>query len=184
MSRLHHHRLWRDRSAAAAAEMALAVPLLLIIMGGSFELGNYFHDEHILAEGLRDAGRFVARQSITNFTSCTGTLASGTTVYDRARLLASKGTLASTAADRLPNWSSVTDSCSPLPAAGCFQLALSCSTTASGQTMSGVYKGVSGGAPVVRLEASLPYRPVIGAYGFSGWGQKLHATEEVAVVGL
>ena len=33
--------LWRDRNGAAAAEMALVAPLLLILMFGSFEVGKF-----------------------------------------------------------------------------------------------------------------------------------------------
>ena len=50
-------RLARDVHAAAAAELALVLPLLLIIMFGSFEIGNYFLNEHILVKAVRDGAR-------------------------------------------------------------------------------------------------------------------------------
>ena len=40
-------RLSTDRSGAAAAEMALVAPLLIILMFGAFETGKFFWDEHI-----------------------------------------------------------------------------------------------------------------------------------------
>src|SRR5690349_1119608 len=64
--------LLRDRSANAAAEMALVTPLLLILMMGCAELGNYFWNEHTLVKAVRDGARFAARQSFNWYTGCTG----------------------------------------------------------------------------------------------------------------
>ena len=47
--------------AAAAAEMALVVPLLVILMFGSFELGRYFLDEHVVVKAVRDGARYASR---------------------------------------------------------------------------------------------------------------------------
>src|SRR2546423_15363241 len=64
--------LLRDARANAAAERALAAPLLLMIMLGSTELGNYFMNEHSLVKAVRDGARFAARQGFTNYSGCTG----------------------------------------------------------------------------------------------------------------
>jgi hypothetical protein len=61
-----------DCRGAAAAEMALVLPLLLIILFGSLELGNYFMNEHTLVKAVRDGARFAGRQTFTNYTSCSG----------------------------------------------------------------------------------------------------------------
>ena len=37
-----------DSNGAAAAEMALVMPLLLIIMFGAMELGKFFLDQHVV----------------------------------------------------------------------------------------------------------------------------------------
>ena len=58
--------LWRDRNGAAAAEMALVAPLLLILMFGSFEVGKFFWDEHLVTKAVRDGARFAARQSFAS----------------------------------------------------------------------------------------------------------------------
>ena len=42
--------------------MALMIPLLVTLMFGSFELGHYFYNEHILVKSVRDAARFAGRQ--------------------------------------------------------------------------------------------------------------------------
>src|SRR5690348_2572334 len=62
--------LWKDRTASAAAEMALVLPLLLLIMFGSAELGNYFMNEHGLIKALRDGARYAARQDFDNYPDC------------------------------------------------------------------------------------------------------------------
>ena len=53
-------RLSSDRRGAAAAEMALVTPLLLVILFGAVELGNYFYNEHIVVKAVRDGARFAA----------------------------------------------------------------------------------------------------------------------------
>src|SRR5215208_1871912 len=66
-----------DRSGSAAAEMALVVPLLLVLMCGSLELGNYFLSEHVVQKAVRDAARFGARLPMTSYPSCTVPSAGG-----------------------------------------------------------------------------------------------------------
>lgn len=48
---------------AAAAEMALIVPLAVLILFSSIEAGHYIYQEHQVVKGLRDGGRWAARQS-------------------------------------------------------------------------------------------------------------------------
>jgi len=55
-------KLIRDESAAAAAELVLALPLLLVLIWGPIEIGNYFLDEHMLIKGVRDGATFLAHQ--------------------------------------------------------------------------------------------------------------------------
>ena len=55
--------------------MALVMPLLLILMMGSVELGNYFYNEHKLVKSVRDGARYAARQAFTNYASCSGSAA-------------------------------------------------------------------------------------------------------------
>ena len=43
-----------DSNGAAAAEMALVMPLLLIIMFGAMELGKFFLDQHVVVKSVRD----------------------------------------------------------------------------------------------------------------------------------
>jgi hypothetical protein len=163
---------------AAAAEMALVTPLLLGILFGSVELGNYFYDEHKLVKAVRDGARYAARQRFANFNGCTGSPPA--TVVSETRTIVRKGTLDSTSSDLLPNWDDASTS---------FSVTMSCLPTLSdgGNTMapSGIYAGMTSGAPSVTVTARLPYRPLIGsAFGFSGAGAFLNATQHAAVGGL
>ena len=66
----------KDRCGAAAAEMALVAPMLITLMFGSFELGNYFLSEHALAKAVRDGARYATRIAVTNY-SCPSGSATG-----------------------------------------------------------------------------------------------------------
>ena len=84
----HLARLFRQTSGAAAAELALALPLLLVLICGSVELGNYFLDEHRLIKAVRDGARFAARQDLSYFTGCSGN-PGGTVVSDTQNIVMS-----------------------------------------------------------------------------------------------
>ena len=175
-------RLCRDRSGTAAAEMALITPVLLVLMFGSAELGNYFWKEHTLVKSVRDGARYAARQSFTNFAACTGNVPSA--VSDNTKLVVSKGALDPAADDLLPNWSGVSASCSGNPATGCFEVTMTCSPTAGGQSMTGIYSTTGSGAPVVTVVARLPYQSILGSFGFRGVDMYLNADSQAAVTGL
>lgn len=182
-----------SRSGSAAAEMALLAPLLLALLFGSVELGNYFYNEHKLLKGVRDGARYAARQQFSNYAACTGSApASGTpgSVYENTKLLVRKGKLSTTADDLLPNWDGVAADCAGDPAAGCFTVTMSCTPdlddVASGNmmTLGGIYTN-SSGAPTVVVNSRLPYYSVLGqVFGFDSRGIYLNARQSAAVAGL
>ena len=71
-------RIRKENSGAAAAEMALVLPLLLVIMFGSFEIGHFFYSAHIANKGVRDGARYAARQNFT-LLGCGPSVADGPT---------------------------------------------------------------------------------------------------------
>lgn len=163
-------RLVRDRRGSAAAEMALVAPLLCAVLIGSVELGSFFYNEHILVKAVRDGARYAGRQSFSYY-GCsgepTGTVVANTRALVRTSLLAS-GT------DRFPD---IEDND--------ITLSTSCKTSQSGQNMTGIYRGKATGAPIVTVSARVDYEPVIGAaFGFSGVGLKLNASQQAAVMGI
>lgn len=162
--------LLRSTRGAAAAEMALIIPLMLILMMGSFELGNFFMSEHKLVKAVRDGARFAARQSFSNYVSCSGD--AGGTVRDDTRNVVMTGLLAGGSA-RLVNWNASTIS-----------VTQRCTTTANSTPLSGIYRGAANGAPIVTVSATVLYTPVLASYGFRGVGLNLNAKQEAAVMGL
>ncbi len=159
----------RNSAGAAAAEMALVTPLLLLIIMGSLELGNYFYNEHILVKAVRDGARFAARQSFSHYDACTGT-PTGTVEADTRAVV--KTGLLSGGSDRLATWRSTTIS-----------VTANCSTTASSVPLSGIYRGRAAGAPIVTVSAVVPYVPVVNAIGFRG-NISLRAAQRAAVTGI
>ena len=78
--------LLREMRGSAAAGMVFVLPLLLTIMLGTAELGNYFMDEHTLIKAVRDGARFAARQNFSNYTACSGA-PGGTVVADTQNVI-------------------------------------------------------------------------------------------------
>lgn len=167
---------FRDRRGAAAAEMALVSPLLAAILIGSVELGNFFYNEHILVKAVRDGARYAARQSFADYAACAGA-PTGTVVAETRALV--RTSLLATGSDRLANIDDAN-----------ITLVTRCVTTAVGvdstETLTGIYDELAlAGAPVVKVTATVPYTPVIGApLGFSGAGINLRASQEAAVMGI
>jgi Flp pilus assembly protein TadG len=174
MKRLHS-QLIADRNGAAAAEMALVLPLLLVLTFASFDVGNYFLAEHVVQKAVRDAARFAARLPLTDYPSCS--VPSGGTAEQQTQRVARSGDPTGTAGQRLAGWTSdsmttVTINCA---VAGSFNNA-------------GIYKdfptvgGVAGAAPVVTVSATVPYTPLFG-YVFRGLTLNASADSQAAVIG-
>jgi len=173
--------LFASQDGAAAAEMILVAPILLALLMGAFELGNYFRSEHILVEGLRDGARYAARQPFASYNdNCGATLATGDTVRTQTLNVVRTGQV-SGGTDRLPNWTN---------GSVIFNVSVTCSTVVGGQTLSGIYRdnnstaGAFIGAPIVTVTAQVPYRPVVAKYGFSGIGLTISGNQQAAVMGI
>jgi Flp pilus assembly protein TadG len=170
---------YRDCNGTAAVEMALVLPLLLALMYGSVELGNYFMNQHSLVKAVRDGARFAARQNFSNYPDCSTV---NTTVRDNTRNVVMYGYLSGTA-KLTPNIS-----------ASNITLTVSCASAAGGQNMLGIYRsrfgatcnGSSAGgcAQIVQVTAAVTYRPVLEAFGFTGRGYRLYASSQAAVAGI
>ncbi len=165
----HPTSLRKDRSGTAAAEMAMVLPLLLTILFGSLELGNYFMNEHTLVKAVRDGARFAARQSFANYPDCSTV---STAARDTTRNIVMNGALT--------GGSIIT----PNIEADDIDVTTSCMTDAGGETMSGIYAGRAGGAQIVTVSATVAYRPVVSVLGFTGIGLNLNAASEAAVAGF
>jgi hypothetical protein len=174
-------RLCCDRRGSAAVEMAIVMPLLLALMMGSAEIGNYFMTEHRLIKAVRDGARFAARQDFSYYpaSSCGGSPDVPNVVTPTQNLVLngylSGGTLVSAGVQS----SNIT-------------VTVICTQTAGTQTMSGIYSkrgAICGGsatscAQAVRVTAQVPYWPILASFGFRGWGMQLNASSQAAVAGI
>jgi len=174
--------LFANRSGSAAVEMALVLPMLLVLMFGSFDVGNYFLSEHVVQKAVRDAARYAARLPMTNYPSCT--VPAGGTAETQTRRVARTGDPDGdydnngTADQRLIGWTNdnmatVTINCG---VAGSFN-------------NGGVYKdfptvgGVAGAAPVITVQATAPYKTFFGILGLRASTVNLYAQSQAAVIG-
>jgi Flp pilus assembly protein TadG len=162
-------RLLREVRGSAAVEMALVTPLLLAILFGSVELGNYFLDEHTLIKAVRDGSRFAARQSFTSYPDCSTV---DSTAQANIKNVVKYGYLTGTTV-LTPNIADIY-----------ITVSTTCSTDGAGQTYQGIYRGRTDGAQIVTVSASVPYRTVLGSFGFSGVGLTLNASAQSAVTGI
>lgn len=159
--------LVRDRTGAAAAEMALVLPLLLAIMFGFAELGRYFWTEHVMVKAVRDGAIYASRQRIDNFNCATGVVSAP--VVNSTKELVRTGAL-SAGTPLVENWGS-NDTI--------FTMTVACVTSAGGTTINGIYTGNGGQVPVLTINASIPYSTIMGLRG----GLKVGAVQQATVMG-
>jgi Flp pilus assembly protein TadG len=160
--------LLQDRKASAAAEMALVLPLLVTLLFGGLELGNYFRNEHTLVKAVRNGARFAARQNFTNYTACSGS-PGGTVVADTQNVV-------------MRGYISGGTNITPNIDAGDITVTTECFGTVDSQSMTGIYYGRADGAQIVTVSARVDYQPVVGFFGFNG--AHLNATSQAAVAGI
>jgi Flp pilus assembly protein TadG len=155
----------RNRTGAAAAEMALVLPLLMTLLFGAFEAGNYFWNEHIVVKAVRDGARFAGRQSFTSY-SCS---AVDSFVEGQIKNLTRTGSLSPGATARVIGWVD-----------GDITVSVSCDSA----TTTGIYEDMTSGAPRVQVRAVVPYTPLFGILGFDTTSLDLVAESNSAVMGL
>lgn len=168
-------RLAIDARGSAGAEMALVLPLLLVLLLGSIELGNYFRSEHILLKGVRDGAVYAARQDVTiNYDCSTGTPTVPSGIVNDTKTLVRTGAL-SGESDLLPLWDDASTS---------FSITVNCVTAAGGTTLAGLYLVNGGNVPVLTVNADLPYNSVFGTLGLRAPNLRLKAAQQSAAYGV
>lgn len=63
-------RFHRDDNGAALVEVAITVPLVLLLSAGVFEFSNILNTRLLLAAGVEDGARYMARCSDSNWNNC------------------------------------------------------------------------------------------------------------------
>lgn len=158
-------RLVRNRNGTSAAEMALATPLLLMLMVGTFELGHYFMSEHIVQKAVRDAARYAARLPMSSYPACTPSAAALTQIQRVARTGRPDGTV-----QRLQGWSADTMT----------TVTMTCDTSG---TYTGVFADNPQGAPTITVSSVVPYASLFGTLGLGNPSLVVTARSQTAGFG-
>ena len=159
-----------SRKGSAAVEMALVLPVLLFLMCGAVEAGNYFLSEHVVGKAVRDAARYAARLPYVDYSGCA--VASGGAAEQQTQKVARYGDPSGGTNARLIGWTA--DSMTTV--------SIACDTTSSWSD-AGIYTDFPGGAPVVTVTAKVPYKTFFGALGLGSATLPLYATSQAAVIG-
>lgn len=166
----------QNQKGAAGAEMALMVPLLIILMFGSFEMGHFFWSEHKVVKAVRDGSRFAARQPFTKFACSQSGILLGdgsnnldTALIDNIKNLTRTGTVSGTGPVKIRGWTNTQ-----------VTVTVSCPATA---VSTGIYKGLTN-APRVTVAATVPYPSLFGALGFDASAINLNAQAQSPVMGI
>jgi len=106
MRRGAHRGLWRDQAGSALVEFSLLAPFLLALGLGMTELGRFVYQYQLVVEGVRDAGRYIARLDPNDLTN-----------QANAANLAVTGTIDGSGDVRVEGWTAadVTFSVTPVP---------------------------------------------------------------------
>lgn len=155
---------------AAAAEMALILPLAVLILFSTLEGAHYFYTEHQVVKGVRDGARWGARQSFSSI-NCTNGTNSGVPVAirDSIRELTRTGQL-SGGTPRVLGWE-----------ADDITVTLTCPTAAESQT--GIFDSVDR-APQITVTANVDYVSLFGGVGVITDDADLRATQQATVMGI
>lgn len=174
--------LTRDDKATAAVEMALVTPLLLALMFGSVELGNYFMTEHAVIKQVRDGSRYASRLTLATAYTCSpgsdlSTIFADANATTDIVNVTKTGSVDGAAAGRFGAafWAACAGAAAPVT------VSIRCVNKAD---YAGIYSTLGGNIPVVTVRADVAYPSIFGALGFNTSGLCIHAESEGAVYGL
>jgi Flp pilus assembly protein TadG len=175
----------RDQSASAAVEMALVTPLLLAILFGSAEMGNFFMTEHAVEKAVRDGARYAARLPLAAAYSCPSNVFADAGATNNIINVTKTGAVSGAGFARLaPTYWNQTcggDTQTVTVSVACVQKS-DIDTEDTGNT--GIYTGLNGDIPVVTVSARVKYESVLGTLGFKTTNLCLNAESKAALQGL
>ena len=157
-----------NSEGAAAAEMALMLPLLVALLFGGMEGGYYFWSEHRVVKAVRDGARYAGRQSFDQYNCGAASVVGATNIA--IKNLTRTGTLDGTGAPLIPGWADAQTTVTVAP----------CRTSAD----LGLFRGQPNGATRVTVSADVPYQSLASSLGISTAGLRLRASQQAVVMGL
>ena len=155
----------RRTRASASSEFALALPMMLPLIFGSMEAGNFFWSQQKLTQAVRDGTRYAAR---LDYTDVCPSLATG--VEANIKNLTRTGQLDGNSYAKLRGWqdSQIT-------------VTVNCGSFAS----TGIYESLGGAGAIVSVEAKgVPYYSILGQLGVLNDAYKLGASAHAPVIGI
>jgi Flp pilus assembly protein TadG len=175
----------RDQSASAAVEMALVTPLLLAILFGAAEMGNFFMTEHVVEKAVRDGARYAARLPLASAYDCPTTVFADPNATNNIINVTETGAVSGSGFARLPasywNRTCGADTQTITVNVTCVHKD-DIDTENTGNT--GIYTGLNGDIPVVTVSARVKYLSVLGTLGFNTTNLCLNAESKAALQGL
>lgn len=153
-------RFQGDERGAALVEVAITVPLVLLLSAGVFEFSNILNTRLLLAAGVEDAARYMARCS-SDWDTCKG----------RAQNLAAKGAV-SGGSERVAGWLPATVDITP-------------TSTPATDVSTGTQLYLSNTSMVVVVDVSTSYSyPDLGFLSYLGFGAlTLSVSHQERVIG-
>lgn len=159
----------RSRSGAAAAELALMLPFIVVLLFGAIEVGYYFYNEHQVVKGVRDGARYASRQSFVSI-NCTGTAIPGQIITDIQEVTRTGRRAGGTA--RVPGWvNSDVD------------VVVNCPGDTATAVTTGIYTDEPD-APIIEVSTTVSYQSLFGGIGVLTDDLSLSATQQSAVMGI
>jgi hypothetical protein len=154
----------RCQCGGSAAELALILPFLVVLMFGGLELGYYFYSQHQVVKGVRDGARFAARQSFVSI-NCDDPIPPD--VVTEIQEVTRTGRVSGGTA-RVPGWINqnitVDIDCPTIP------------------ITTGIYVGEPN-APRINLVATVSYTSLFAGVGIIDDTYTLNASQQAAVMG-
>ncbi len=161
-----------DQIGAAAAEMALILPLVMVMLFATFEGAYYIICEHQVVTGVRNAARYAARLDFSHY-PCPGATyepsPAGVTSVPVSTIqnLARTGQLTG-GSSRVQGW-----------VEGDITVTVTCTAA-----QDGIYTAVGRYAPKVRVSSRFNYPSLMGQLGFTQATLRIGAAAESPVMGL
>lgn len=177
-----------DQRASAGAEFAMILPMLVILLFGGFEAGNFVWQQHKLTEAVRDGARFASRLDIGDL--CDGS--ANKAGNDTALVAATNRVKFYTRTGKLPSGNSQTDA-AVLPRVWNWTSdnQVTFDPGCGGFVSTGLYTALTNTAgnagqagPLATVSGSVPYRSLFRTLGFDTSNIILHATSRAAVIGI
>lgn len=155
---------------AAAAEMALILPLSMLLIFSGLETGHFFYQEHQVIKGLRDGGRWAARQSFDAANCRNGTAQQfGGPTQTQIKNLVRTGSLTG-GTPRVSGWAN-TD----------ISVTVTCPTATVSQT--GIYDATER-APQVTISTTFNYDSLFNGLGVITDSASLNASHQATMMGI